>query len=101
MFKLSYKLIVRERVQGKCDRHPRYNPEKEGRAGIKGGCSACYSLLDLHNARLKLDAAVHEFVRRAGPWSRAREPRKRRKPTTTEPADQPEADSETPATSPM
>ena len=46
MFKLSYKLTVRERVQGKCDRHPRYNPEKGGRAGIKGGCSACYSLLD-------------------------------------------------------
>ncbi len=55
MFKLSYKLVVRERVQGKCARHPRYNPEKDGRAGIKGGCSACYSLLDLHNARLKLD----------------------------------------------
>ena len=36
MFKLSYKLTVRERVQGKCDRHPRYNPEKDGRAGIKG-----------------------------------------------------------------
>ena len=83
MFKLSYKLTVRERVQGKCDRHPRYNPEKDGRAGIKGGCSACYSLLDLHNARLKLDAAVHEFVRRAGPWARPKATKKRKKPTQT------------------
>ena len=79
MFKLTYKLNVRERVEGKCERHPRYNPEKDGRAGIKGGCSTCYSLLDLHTARLKLDAAVHEFVRRAGPWARAREARRYKK----------------------
>lgn len=79
MFKLTYKLNVRERVKGKCERHPRYNPEKDGRAGIKGGCSTCYSLLDLHTARLKLDAAVHEFVRRAGPWARARETRRHKR----------------------
>ena len=88
MFKLSYKLVVRERVQGKCDRHPHYNPEKDGKAGIKGGCSACYSLLDLHNARLKLDAAVHEFVRRAGPWARVRETRRRKKPNIIASTDQ-------------
>ena len=89
MFKLSYKLVVRERVQGKCDRHPRYNPEKDGKAGIKGGCSACYSLLDLHNSRVRLDAAVHEFIRRAGPWARARETRRRKKqPSATESGEQ-------------
>ncbi len=33
MLKFNYKLIVRERVTAKCVRHPRYNPEKEGRAG--------------------------------------------------------------------
>lgn len=78
MLKFNYKLIVRERVQAKCQRHPRYNPEKDGRSGIKGGCSTCWNLYDLQTARLRLDAAVHEFTRRAGPWARAREPRRRR-----------------------
>jgi hypothetical protein len=44
MLKFNYKLTVRERVTAKCVRHPRYNPEKEGRAGIKGGCSTCWNL---------------------------------------------------------
>ena len=78
MLKFTYKLTIRERVQAKCQRHPRYNPEKDGRSGIKGGCSTCWTLYDLQNARLRLDAAVHEFTRRAGPWARAREPRRRR-----------------------
>ncbi len=78
MYKLSYKLSVRERVSAKCERHPRYNPEKDGRAGIKGGCSACYSLYDLLQARMQLDSAVREFIRRAGPWARPRGSRKHR-----------------------
>lgn len=86
MMKFTYKLTVREQVTAKCERHPRYNPEKEGRAGIKGGCSACWSLYDLHDARLKLDAAVHEFTRRAGPWARAREPRHRKSNSASGPA---------------
>ncbi|RZU35610.1 hypothetical protein [Edaphobacter modestus] len=44
MFQFSYKLKVAERVKAKCERHPRYNPEREGRGGIKGGCSICFSL---------------------------------------------------------
>jgi hypothetical protein len=86
MMKFTYKLTVRQRVMAKCERHPRYNPEKEGRAGIKGGCSACWSLYDLHDARLRLDAAVHEFTRRAGPWARARERRRRKTDSTSAPA---------------
>lgn len=52
MFQFSYKLKVSERVKAKCNRHPRYNPERDGRGGIKGGCSTCFSLFDLHQARL-------------------------------------------------
>ena len=66
MFQFNYKLKVSERVKAKCDRHPRYNPEREGRGGIKGGCSTCFSLFDLYQARLSLDAAHREFLRRAG-----------------------------------
>jgi hypothetical protein len=47
MFQFSYKLKVAERVKAKCERHPRYNPERDGRGGIKGGCSTRFSLFDL------------------------------------------------------
>jgi hypothetical protein len=67
MLQFNYKLKVSERVKAKCDRHPRYNPERDGRGGIKGGCSICYSLFDLYQARLSLDAAHREFLRRALP----------------------------------
>jgi hypothetical protein len=72
MFQFNYKLKVAERVKAKCERHPRYNPEREGRGGIKGGCSTCFSLFDLHQAKLSLDAAHREFLRRASPWTPVR-----------------------------
>jgi hypothetical protein len=34
MLQFTYKLKLSERVKGKCSRHPRYNPEKDGRAGL-------------------------------------------------------------------
>lgn len=75
MLKFTYKQTIRERVTAKCSRHPRYNPEKEGRSGIKGGCSTCYGLHDLPQSRLQLDAAIRHFQRLAGPWSRPSKPR--------------------------
>ena len=80
MFQFNYKLKVSERVKAKCDRHPRYNPVREGRGGIKGGCSTCFSLFDLHQARLSLDAAHREFLRRALPWTRIRLTRAKSRP---------------------
>ena len=77
MFQFNYKLNVAERVKAKCNRHPHYNPERDGRGGIKGGCSTCFSLFDLHQARLPLDAAHREFLRKATPWSQVRQPRNR------------------------
>ena len=90
MFKFAYKQTIRERVEAKCNRHPRYNPERDGRSGIKGGCSTCYDLYELLYSRLRLDAAVREFTRRAGPWARQHE-RHRSKPVSTR---NPEAASE-------
>lgn len=75
MLQFTYKLKITERVKGKCARHPRYNPEKDGRAGIRGACSCCFSLYDLYRARIALDAAQREFIRRAAPWVRNRETR--------------------------
>ena len=78
MIQFTYKLKITERVKGKCNRHPRYNPEKDGRAGIRGACSSCFSLYDLYQARIALDAAQREFIRRAVPWARIRKPRQRK-----------------------
>src|SRR6202044_4276066 len=84
MLQFTHKLKLTERVKAKCSRDPRYNPEKDGRAGIRAGCSTCFSLYDLQQARLALDAAQREFVRRAGPWVERREPRPRKATTATE-----------------
>jgi hypothetical protein len=84
VLQFTYKLKLSERVKAKCSHHPRYNPEKDGRAGIRGGCSTCFSLYDLHQARVALDVAQREFVRRAGPWALRREPRARKAISVTE-----------------
>lgn len=44
MLQFTYKLKITEREKGKCSRHPRYNPEKDGRAGIRGACWCCFPL---------------------------------------------------------
>jgi hypothetical protein len=88
MLQFTYKLKITERVKGKCSRHPRYNPEKDGRAGIRGACSCCFSLYDLYQARVALDAAQREFTRRAAPWMRPRNTRHR--PRTGPAAEPPE-----------
>jgi hypothetical protein len=84
MLQFTYKLKITERVKGKCTRHPRYNPEKDGRAGIRGACPCCFSLYDLFQARIALDAAQREFVRRAAPWVRWCKPRQRKVASATD-----------------
>jgi hypothetical protein len=86
MLQFTYKLKITERVKGKCSRHPRYNPEKDGRAGIRGGCSCCFSLYDLYQARMALDAAQREFIRRATPWTHPRQPRRPKSASEAEPS---------------
>jgi hypothetical protein len=78
MFQFTYKLKVAERVKAKCKRQPLYNPERDGRGGIKEGCSICFALYDLHQARLMLDSAHREFLRKAIPWTRCCKPRIKR-----------------------
>lgn len=93
MLQFTYKLKISERVKGKCVRHPRYNPEKDGRAGIRGACTCCFSLYDLYQARVALDAAQREFIRRAAPWARSREPRRKRAADATEEPKPPQCES--------
>lgn len=80
MLRFTYKARLSERVSAKCNRHPRYNPEKDGRGGVHGGCSTCFALFDLYQSRVALEAAIGKFQRLAAPWIRIRQPRKH-KPT--------------------
>jgi hypothetical protein len=47
MFQFTYKLKVAERVKAKCERHPRYNPERDGEEASKADarpvflCTTC------------------------------------------------------------
>lgn len=78
MLKFTYKKTIRESVHAKCERHPRYNPERDGRDGIKGGCATCWQLYDLDQARIRLDTAIRDFERRAVPWTTPTKPRRHR-----------------------
>ena len=53
-------------------------------AASLGDQTKALATLSLHQARIALDAAQREFVRRAGPWARQREPRKRKAADATE-----------------
>jgi len=34
--------------QGKCSRHPKFDPALDGAGGIKGGCERCQDLLEIY-----------------------------------------------------
>jgi len=42
-------LAIRWRWKGKCPKHVRYNPAKDGEGGIKGACPHCRMLLKVHD----------------------------------------------------
>ena len=76
MFQFSYKLKIVKRVEAKCERHPRYNPERDGRGGIRGGCTTYFTLFNHHQARLT--PTLHTRTSwRAIPWTRTIKPRRR------------------------
>jgi len=68
MLKLDYKRTIRERVRARCERHTKYDPEVDGRLGIRDRCGTCFELYELHAARLGVDEAIRQFEGRAAPW---------------------------------
>jgi len=58
-------LKLRIRWQGKCPRHPRFNPEKQGRAAVKGGCALCDHLADIFEMSRGLAAHAQDFQKRS------------------------------------
>jgi hypothetical protein len=61
MLRLNTKLTIKSRIAIKCDKHPRYNPEKEGRDGVRGGCARCFYLHAVYNTRQSMVNAVKDY----------------------------------------
>jgi hypothetical protein len=51
------------RWKGRCSRHPRYDPATDGEGGVRGGCTRCLRLLEIHEQHAKLV----ELMRGYGP----------------------------------
>ena len=49
------------RWKGRCSRHPRYDPATDGEGGVRGGCTRCLGLLDIHLQHTKLVALMRNF----------------------------------------
>lgn len=63
------------RWRGKCPRHPRYDPYKDGREAITGNCEKCTILADIHEAHRRMMSMMRGFApsqprRRAEPVSK-------------------------------
>jgi hypothetical protein len=54
---MSLEIFVRQKLS--CPRHPRYNPDRDGEAAIKGGCEICRDLLQICKECAALEAMVH------------------------------------------
>lgn len=50
-------LKLRARWDGKCPKHPRFDPRKDGPAGVKGGCETCLALWSCYQSAV---AAVRD-----------------------------------------
>jgi len=46
-------LSLKLKYKGKCEHHPRYNPEIEGEGGIRGACRQCRWLYDMYRDYLR------------------------------------------------
>ena len=66
MFKMAVRVAYR--IEGRCSRHPAYNPMKDEQGGIKGECPACYELLNAYRAYLAFREAIEKFETTVHPF---------------------------------
>jgi hypothetical protein len=48
------------RWKGRCGRHPHFDPH-DGEGAIRGACSRCYGLLEIHRQHVKLVEMMRAF----------------------------------------
>lgn len=61
MLRLKTKINFRSRVAIKCERHTRYNPEKDGKGGIVASCLRCYHLFQIFNTWQILQNSLRDY----------------------------------------
>ena len=69
MMKLVVNLKLKHRVKHTCPKHPRYSPERNGQAGIMGGCTECSRMFSLYRAKIAVEAAIRDFESQANDFS--------------------------------
>lgn len=48
--------------QGKCSRHPSFDPAKDGPGAIKGGCSRCQDLQTIYDTHQQVMRLMRTFT---------------------------------------
>jgi hypothetical protein len=86
MLRLNTKLTVKSRIAIKCDKHIRYNPEKDGRDGVKGNCSRCLHLLSIYNTRQAMLNAARDYEQLTQQYELVKPRTVVKKPVETSPA---------------
>jgi hypothetical protein len=49
------------RWKGRCSRQPRYDPASDGEGGVRGGCTRCLRLLEIHEQHARLLGLMRSF----------------------------------------
>jgi hypothetical protein len=50
------------RWRGKCSKHPGFDPYTDGPGAVKGGCTRCEALADIHECHQKMLRLMRGFV---------------------------------------
>lgn len=58
---MSLKITLKYTIT--CPTHPKYNPEKDGQAGIKAGCLGCWAVSDAYYSFLRLKENLEKAER--------------------------------------
>lgn len=67
------KLRIRK-WNGKCRKHPNFDPDKTGRGGVKGGCKECNLLVDVWELSGQLNMKIRDAAK-VLPATRERKPK--------------------------
>lgn len=68
-------LTIKVKWKGKCPKHPRFNPEKQGVGAIRGGCETCNQLVSVYRQVSVARNQMHTFEEfsKAGAYVKALE----------------------------
>lgn len=75
MLRLNTKIKFTNKAILKCEKHIRYNPEKDGKDGVRGACSTCLYINQVYMAHLQMIDALRNFQQMIKPYEITPKPR--------------------------